>query len=151
MSRGLTIRVGIAVGLVSVAGFASAVAVGKSDKVKLATVLEGQQERPGPGDPDGTGKAKLVIEGSTVCFKLKWKNIATPLTGGHIHEAPAGEPGPIVVDLLENADRIKENKASGCVTDPDVARVAANPGGFYVNLHNQNFRPGAIRGQLEEK
>ena len=151
MSKVLAIRVGIAIGLISIAGLTSPVATGKSNKVKLATVMNGAQEHPGPGDPDGRGKVKIVIRGTTVCFKLKWKDIATPLTGGHIHEAPAGAAGPIVVDLLANAERIKKHKAKGCVTDPDATRIAANPAGFYVNLHNANFRAGAIRGQLEKK
>jgi hypothetical protein len=36
------------------------------------------------------------------------------------------------------------------LVDADLANVAANPSGFYVNLHNSAFPGGAIRGQTSE-
>ena len=39
--------------------------------------------------------------------------------------------------------------SSGCTTDATYAPlIAANPAGFYVNVHNGDFPAGAIRGQL---
>jgi hypothetical protein len=43
-------------------------------------------------------------------------------------------------------------KSAGCATaDPAVVTdLLANPTGYYVNVHNAEFRAGAIRGQLSK-
>jgi hypothetical protein len=40
--------------------------------------------------------------------------------------------------------------SSGCTTaDPNlVAEIVANPAAFYVNVHNTDYPPGAVRDQL---
>lgn len=115
----------------------------------LTAILDGLQEispitgLPGAGDPDGTGIAHLWIDDSK--SKVRWQfdvaGIALPLTGAHIHEAPAGQNGPIEVNFAGQLS------GSG-LGDSDLLRVIQNPGGFYVNLHNADFPGGAIRGQL---
>ncbi len=117
-----------------------------SDKTKLFTTLVGEEEVPGPGDPDGFGKAKITIVGDTLCFKVKWNNIGT-VTGGHIHEAPAGEAGPVVVPLFE--DQTDEREKRCLNVDEDVlADIRESPSDYYVNVHTTEFPAGAIRGQL---
>jgi hypothetical protein len=115
---------------------------------KLFTTLSGAEEADaqgnvGVGDPDGTGTAALRLNQGQgrVCWTVTWKNISAP-TMAHIHKAPAGVPGPVVVPL----DPI----GSGCAT-VDKALVKAirqNPTAYYVNVHNEDFPAGAIRGQL---
>ena len=34
------------------------------------------------------------------------------------------------------------------ITADEAAALAATPGAFYVNVHNADFPPGAIRGNL---
>lgn len=95
------------------------------------------------GDPDGFGVAKLVIDtlANTIDWQFLVADIALPLTGAHIHNAAAGANGPIVVNF--NA------QLSGTgLNDSDLAAVVANPSDFYVNLHNEMFPNGAIRGQF---
>lgn len=112
--------------------------------------LTGFQEVSGPnqfnnGDPDGFGVADLRIDTNalTVDWDFMVANITLPLTGAHIHQAVAGTNGAIVVDFSA--------QLSGTgLGDPDLANVIANPQGFYVNLHNEDFLGGAIRGQLCE-
>src|SRR5262245_44815423 len=67
----------------------------------LATHMTGAAERPGPGDPDGSGDVQLTLNHGQgqVCFEITVHNIVLPATGAHIHKAPAGVPGPIVVPL----------------------------------------------------
>ena len=80
-----------------------------------------------------------------LCYELSVRNIA-PATAAHIHEAPAGETGPVVVTLEAPTD----GSSSGCI---DVGRVLAkeilqDPSDYYVNVHNAEFPGGALRGQL---
>ena len=118
--------------------------------VALPTVLRanmtGEQEAPGPADPDGSGTATFIlIPPDTICYVLTAQRIA-PATAAHIHRAPPGEPGPIVVPLTPPT-----SGASGGCTSADpalVADIAANPSAYYVNVHNDPFPAGAIRGQL---
>lgn len=114
----------------------------------LSTDMTGAQEAPGPGDPDGFGRAELTFNPGQreVCFTLTAENIA-PAAASHIHIAPAGTPGPIVVPLVPPTD----GSSSGCVEDVDrslILDILRNPEEYYVNVHNADFPPGAIRGQL---
>jgi hypothetical protein len=113
--------------------------------VTYTVELDGAQEAPGPGDPDGSGVAVLNIETSTnsISWNITVQNIELPLTGAHIHVGAPGVPGGVVVDLSASL-------VGGPIMDPDVANVVANPTGYYVNLHNSAFPGGAIRGQIPE-
>lgn len=76
--------------------------------------------------------------------------IDTP-TLAHIHEAPAGTNGDIVVQLEPPLLTGDSGQSSGCITDADEAvvdRIRNNPLGFYVNVHNAAYPAGAVRGQL---
>jgi hypothetical protein len=103
---------------------------------------------PNQGDLDGTGAATVTLnEGQgQVCWEITVANIVTP-TRGHIHRAPAGQNGPIVVEFFETGQPVA---LSGCRT-VDAALIRAirqGPQGFYVNVHNSPFPAGAVRGQL---
>ena len=80
-----------------------------------------------------------------ICFSLTVTNIA-PATAAHIHEAPAGEAGPVVVGLTPPTG----GSASGCVVVDRAQALAIlqNPSAYYVNVHNAPFPAGALRGQL---
>jgi CHRD domain len=106
---------------------------------------------------DGFGLILLDANDGKVCFEVSWSDIDEPFAG-HIHAAPVGMNGGIVVDLLGNADRFRHNvdsgigRASGCVEGVDsalVADIGTNPASYYVNIHNDPFPGGAVRGQLE--
>jgi hypothetical protein len=60
-----------------------------------------------------------------------------------------GGNGPIVVPLTapETGD---PGNASNCTTINRrlIRQIRRNPGRFYVNVHTDDFRDGAIRGQL---
>lgn len=118
---------------------------------KLIAVMDGSQEVP-PADPDGTGRVKIKLDpkNSEVCWKIKVEDITLPATGAHIHQAPRGENGPIVVPLSPPDER---GKSKGCATvDPALLQqIQADPAGFYVNVHTTDYPGGAIRGQLAPK
>jgi CHRD domain len=113
----------------------------------ITVQMTGAAERPGPGDPDGTGTATFRVNPGQgeVCYTLAVQNIE-PATAAHIHRAPPTAAGPIVVHL--NAPT--NGSSSGCAT---VSRALAKeliqtPEAFYVNVHNTPFPAGAVRGQL---
>jgi hypothetical protein len=110
----------------------------------FAVPLEGAQEAPTPGDPDGFGVALLAIDttASTIEWLFDVNDIALPLIASHIHNAPPGVAGPVVVPL--GTDFTGATAASVAV----LANILADPSSFYVNLHNADYPGGALRGQL---
>ncbi len=135
----------------ALAGPASAAKLGGAEQGgrQLATTLTGEQEVPGPGDPDGIGFATVTVNAGQglVCYELEVSGIA-PATGAHIHEAPPDEAGPVVVELEAPTD----GSSGGCV---EVGRALAkdilkNPADYYVNVHNAEYEAGALRGQLSK-
>gem|GEM_PF-1057843 len=114
---------------------------------RLTTELVGAVEVP-PGDPDGSGTATIRLrpEKGEACFELTASDIG-PATAAHIHEGAEGVAGPAVVTL----DPPTGGSSSGCVSnvDTDLLRnILQNPEQYYVNVHNEEFPDGAIRGQL---
>ena len=91
----------------------------------------------------------------TIWFKTKILNKAhESFFAGHIHEAPAGSAGSVVVPLFvppASPTTARQIKQSGVAT-PNAgttgAELCQNPNAFYVNYHTTAFTGGAIRGQL---
>ncbi len=115
----------------------------------LTATLNGANEVPGPGDPDGAGTAQFrMIRGAAViCFQITTHLITLPATGAHIHSGAAGVAGPIVVPLTAPG---ADGTSSGCVTSTRalVEAILDNPAAYYSNVHTTDFPAGAIRGQL---
>jgi hypothetical protein len=140
----------------------AATAAASGNRVTLRADMTGAQEVPA-ADPDGRGVARVNLKMHTgeVCFDLRWWRIGTP-NRAHIHVGAAGVNGGIVVGLFDLVappapptdplfDQLEKGQIHDCV--PVAAEVleaiAANPAGYYVNVHNNRFPGGAIRGQLE--
>ena len=122
--------------------------------VFLEAHLDGRQEVPvagGPavGDPTGRAVAHINAHGTQVGFAFAWVGIQPTL--GHIHKAPFGANGPVVVPLFGSAVPATVIAVAGTVNGVDAALVkdiAAHPAQFYTNLHTAQFPGGAVRGQL---
>ena len=114
------------------------------------TALTGAAEVPGPGDPDGSGEVVLTLNPGLgqVCFQLTVSDIA-PATAAHIHEAPVGVAGPVVVGLTPPPTG---GSSSGCVSADreEIKEIIQHPEEYYVNVHNADFPSGAVRGQLSK-
>ena len=126
--------------------------VGADDDDQEFTVeMSGEQEAPGPGDPDGSGMANITINlfKRQVCFALMVSDIG-PATAAHIHIAPPGEPGPVVVPLNPPPT---DGSSTGCANNVDrrlLRNILQHPERYYVNVHNEEFPGGAVRGQLSQ-
>ncbi len=113
----------------------------------LSTTLSGAAEVPGPGDTDGSGQASITVNPGQgqICYTLSVSDIATA-AAAHIHEAPAGVAGPVVVTLVAPASG--ESSACADVSRELALEILKNPADYYVNVHNADFPSGAVRGQL---
>ena len=136
------------VAMVAIAVPAYVVAAGPT---KLVAELDGNEEVPDKGDPNGTGTADLTLKlkRRKLCSNIAFEDIEAP-TAGHIHQGAEGEPGEIVVTLFE----VPDGAVSPWVNCQKVKRsllrqIKRNPAGFYVNVHNGEYPAGALRGQLE--
>jgi hypothetical protein len=127
----------------------------KARSLALFADLNGRNEldattlQPGAGDPDGFGSASVTINGTSLCFGITVGNLDKPVMA-HIHTGRKFENGPVVVPLTPPTDG-NPGASSGCVT-VDATRAAdilAHPKGYYVNVHTEAFKAGAVRGQLK--
>ena len=134
--------------LVLVLVLIAAVPVVAAQSATLEASLTGEKEVPGPGDPNGRGHADVTVYKAKVCYTLKVRRIA-PATAAHIHLGLRGEAGPIVAELKPPTD----GSSSGCVAVPRALslELKEHPGRYYVNVHNDPYRDGAVRGQLERE
>lgn len=132
--------------LVLLAGCAST--GGVPQRAELTTTLTGQQAAPQAGDLDGTGTARFRVNaaGGEVCWTMAIRGI-DPATAAHIHRGAAGSAGPPVVTLTTPG---ADGQSTGCAAvDRDTAQaMIRRASDFYVNIHNQAYPAGAIRGQL---
>lgn len=102
------------------------------------------------GDPDGVGTALITLNAGLrkVCWSLTAANILLPATASHIHRAPDGLSGPIVLGLTAPG---ANGTSSGCAENVDrhlIVEIMSTPADFYVNVHTTEHPPGAIRAQL---
>lgn len=125
--------------------------------------LSGEEQVP-PVDTNAQGQAKFQLnhEGDALDFRLLVANI-DDVTGAHVHLAPEGENGPIVVPLFGDplfTDPVTVNGtlAEGSITASDVIGPLSGDfdgllekmrsSGTYVNVHTLEHGPGEIRGQI---
>ena len=119
-------------------------------ETRLSTQLTGGATEVPPGDPDGSGSATITIDpqAGTLCYEITVQNIQ-PATASHIHVAPPGEAGPVVVPL--DVDGF-EGSTEGCIEPMEDAQalqdIVDDPAAHYVNIHTADFPGGAVRGQL---
>jgi hypothetical protein len=169
------VTIGAAAAVIAMMGLAGSAAADHDNDDhhgKLVAHLTEEAEVPGPGEPDGSGSARIEVkpQHGEVCFQLRWEDIGAP-TAAHIHFGPPDVAGPIVVTLFmssvspDQPPTLPETitGVSGCteeVTVPEGApfdsttallrNIKGNPDQYYVNIHNLEFPAGAIRGQLRE-
>ncbi len=115
----------------------------------LSATMTGRVEVP-PGDPAGTGTASFQVNAGLgqICYKLTVAHLQGTVTAAHIHVAPAGKAGPIVVPLKAPVT----GTSSGCATvKRSLAKdILMHPAAYYVNVHTTIFPAGAVRGQLHK-
>jgi len=100
-----------------------------------------------------SGTGTLTLTGTTAKFDVSITGCpaSAVINIGHIHEAAAGVNGSVVIDSTLKAGEL--TLTAGAVTfsrtntnaDPAViARLLANPAGFYMNFHSAVHGGGVI-------
>jgi putative cell wall-binding protein len=111
--------------------------------------LSSEAEVPGPGDTAGAGFGFALTTDTPgqVCAGAFAFGLDGPPISAHIHEAPAGQAGPVVVTLVTpTEDAIPVNCYT--VSDSLLSSMKADITKFYINVHTDKFPSGAIRGQF---
>lgn len=140
-SRG-NLALAVALGLVASLALAGIV-------VAAETTLTAQLAGSAETDEDGTGTATLVLDpdAGTACWEMTAEGI-DPVTISHIHEGAEGVDGGVVVDLdLDGFEGTSEGCNEAAEADA-LQAIIDDPAGYYVNVHNEAYPGGAIRGQL---
>lgn len=131
----------------------------QTDKPFAAGVVRmtGAEEAPLPGDADGRGIFGYFAAGNKLCYVLTAQRIE-PAVVAHIHVAPRGAPGPIVIGLDPPTDGLSFDcittvpndtpNSMAVLLQSELDAIIANPAAHYVNTHNAPFPAGAIRAQL---
>jgi hypothetical protein len=132
----------------------------------MAVMTPGQEVTTAGGDPSSsaTGTTVLTLNSGQqeICFKMTWSGLSAPVSDAHIHAAPAGVGGDIVVRFAGPVYAALPAATSGtvarCVFAPRelIKAIRKDPENYYVNIHTRSVpsnpaldRPaGAIRGQM---
>jgi hypothetical protein len=103
---------------------------------------------------DASGAPTAAV--GTFYFQLSGYPPGTTIVGAHIHPAPAGVNGPVIIStgLASANTRVLENGSGeftfrGVFADPAlVQQIINNPAAFYFNVHSPTNPGGFSRGQL---
>jgi hypothetical protein len=153
LALAVTTAAALAVGVIGVT------AAGAQTGRRFSIRLSGAAEAPtnAHGDLD---HGSVVIWLNQGAGEVCWQFGELTLTAGeplpfaaHIHEAPVGEPGPIVVTLFDPTTGTTPTSYptdTVCVSaDPALIKeIRKNPQDYYVNMHNDTHPTGVVRGQL---
>ena len=127
----------------AVAMLTSCASMDARHEVKVS--LSGAEEVP-PVSTNASGSGTIVIAPDrTVSGSVTTTGVAG--TAAHIHMAPAGKTGPVIVPMVKTADNVWAIKAGSKLTDAQYERFQA--GDLYVNVHSAAHKGGEIRGQLK--
>ena len=119
----------------------------RADEKAYSAAMTAAEETP-PGPAGGTGAATMTIDlaKNTLCYDVSWSKEVGEPNAGHIHKGKKGLAGPIVVPFN------LPDKPKDCVQADNavLTEIAKDPAGHYVNVHNNLYPGGAVRGQLKE-
>jgi hypothetical protein len=107
--------------------------------------LTGAQEVP-PVTTAASGTANIkVADDGMVSGSVTTAGVVS--TMAHIHIAPAGQNGPVIVPLTKSGDNGYVVPAGAKLTPAQLA--AYKMGSLYVNVHSAANKGGEIRAQLK--
>ena len=137
----------LAASLTTLAGCASVEKMTNSvtSTIRGDAKLSGAQEVPPVATSAyGTAHIKVAADGA-VSGSVKTSGITS--TGAHIHMAPAGQNGPVIVPLTKSGNDSYTVPAGAKLTPAQLE--AYKMGSLYANVHSSAHKGGEIRAQLK--
>lgn len=143
------VLIALAVAVASVIVFGGPASAGKPGTGTLREAeLTGAEVVPTPGDLNGSGMGRFHFYPMKhkICYRVTVSGIQTA-TKAHLHMGGVGEEGSSVkLNLLP-----PRNSARECVRglgERFIKKIAHNSSSYYVDVHNNEYPGGALRGQL---
>ena len=132
-------------GILAAASVLVAAYAGPAISQELKIALSGSQEIP-PVTTSATGTGIInVAADKTVRGSVTVSGLSP--TAVHIHEAPTGKNGPIIIPLYQTADNVWSVPENAKLTDAQYESFKA--GNLYYNVHTVANKGGEIRGQIK--
>lgn len=121
---------------------------GQIGREVFTAVLTARQEVPAPTSDTASGSGRLVLDPSTNAVDATFT--VTGLTGNatdaHIHQEVVGDPGPVIIPMIETSLGSGTFTASATLTAGQL--TALRDGLLYFNVHTDANMPGESRGQI---
>ncbi len=113
---------------------------------RYTAYLKGSNEVPAvTTDALGWGSFNLSKAGYELEINVSTTGLSGPITGAHLHLAPAGSTGGVIEDLTPF---IQGASIVGAVVDPSAYAADIAAGNVYINVHTAANPGGEIRAQL---
>jgi hypothetical protein len=143
---------------------AAPIVVGNTDN-KFSASLNGYLETPSISTT-ARGSFRMTISGSSITYRLTFRDLTTPTLFAHIHFGRPDVPGGVAAFLCGGGSKPAcplSGTVTGTIVPSDVVGPAGQgmgPGEFaelvrairngatYVNVHSTMFPSGEIRGNL---
>ena len=104
-----------------------------------------------------TKDASGTVTSATADFQITVTGFpaTTTVTDAHMHNAPAGSNGGVVINTTLTSGQLVLTNGGGSITKNGInvpadraAAILSNPSGHYFNVHTALNPDGAVRGQL---
>ena len=156
-------RIGFILAVLTSAVAAPSAAIAQEAHPTFVAEMSSFEEVPGAASlAKGFAGFQVSMDGSTVYYTITVTDPSTQLVAAHLHLAPRGEAGAIVVPLCAAPAKPCQTEgvvSQGTFTAADFTGAFANDnldrlitesrnGMVYVNVHSTKFPTGEARGQL---
>lgn len=110
--------------------------------------LNGNQQVP-PNASPGFGFVTFVYDDTTNILEITsgiYDGLLAKVIAAHIHQAPPGINGPVIIPLMHTGGTSGELSGAGVLEGDQITALFNH--GLYVNVHSELFPGGEIRGKI---
>ncbi len=118
--------------------------IGLASAAAITTTVSGNEEVPAVStSASGVGKTEVALDKS-----IRGSITTTGINGtaAHVHSAPAGKNGPVIITLKKTSANVWEIPSGASLSEAQYADYKG--GDLYLNVHSKANSDGEIRGQI---